>query len=445
MNISIVGTGYVGLVSGTCLAEKGHNVICVDKDSEKVRMINNSQSPIYEKGLDELLQKNVLKNLRATNDLEFAVENTDITFVVVGTPYNGSDIDLTYIKDVSVQIGKVLKHKNKYHLVVIKSTVTPGTTDEVVLPILEQSSLKKAGIDFGLSMNPEFLREGEAINDFMNPDRIVIGGIDKRSMKILDEVYKSFEGVDKLYVNNKTAEMIKYTANSLLATMISFSNEIGNLCSSLGDIDALDVMRGVQLDRRLSPILDNGDRVYPLFNQYLKAGCGFGGSCFPKDLKALISHGEKKGNNMVLLKSVVEINHNQPFQIINIIKMHFKKIEGLKVALLGLAFKPGTDDIRESPSITILNWLIMNKAIISVYDPVAMDNTKKIYSDSIINFRENLHEAIKDAETVLLLTHWDEFDEIPELIASLKNKPVFIDGRRMIDKNKIENYTGIGL
>ena len=263
MDISVVGTGYVGLVSGVCLADKGHRVICVDLDEAKVAQINAGQSPIHEEGLDALLQRNIGSRLTATTDLASAVADSTLTIIAVGTPFDGSAIDTSYIEAASKEIGTALRDKKEFHTVVVKSTVVPGTTDDVVLPILEQASGKSAGKDFGVSMNPEFLREGAAIGDFMEPDRIVYGGTDERTLSIMDDLYSVFENVDKIRTTNKTAEMIKYTANSLLATLISFSSEMGNLCAGLGEIDIVDVMKGVHLDRRLSPILDNGDRVVP--------------------------------------------------------------------------------------------------------------------------------------------------------------------------------------
>jgi UDPglucose 6-dehydrogenase len=244
MNISVVGTGYVGLVSGVCLAEKGHTVTCVDLDAAKVAKINQGIPPIYEKGLEDLLKRHAGRNLTATTDLRAAVMGSEMSLIAVGTPFDGSAIDLKYIREVARQIGEVLRDKASYHLVVVKSTVVPGTTDDVVRPILEEASGKQAGAHFGVGMNPEFLREGEAIQDFMAPDRIVLGGIDDRSIDKLAEVYSVFPEVDKLRTSCKTAEMIKYSANSLLATMISFSNEIGNLCAALGGIDVVDVMHG---------------------------------------------------------------------------------------------------------------------------------------------------------------------------------------------------------
>jgi UDPglucose 6-dehydrogenase len=426
MKVSVVGTGYVGLVSGVCLAEKGHQVICVDVDQTKVDKINKGIPPIYEAGLEELLQKNIGTTLTATTDLRQAVMDTEISLIAVGTPFDGSEIDLKYIKLVSEQIGAVLKDKADYHVIVVKSTVVPGTSDEVVLPILEQASGKKAGPDFGVGMNPEFLKEGEAIPDFMYPDRIVLGGIDERSQDALAELYAVFDGVDKIRTNTKTAEMIKYTANSLLATLISFSNEIGNLCATVG-VDVVEAMYGVHLDKRFTPILESGERVFPSSITYLAAGCGFGGSCFPKDVKALIAYGNKAGSPMSLLESVIEVNANQPEKMIAMLKKHIPNLEGVKVAVLGMAFKPGTDDIRESPAIPVTQTLLEEKAIVTSYDPIAR------------------HEAIADVSAILIMTRWQHFQEIPALIAGLPNPPLVIDGRRMLDKKSVAKYEGIGL
>ena len=343
----------------------------------------------------------------------------------MGTPFDGDVIDLSYIKKVSEQIGQVLRKKDGYHVAVVKSTVVPGTTDEVVLPLLEEFSGKNAGPDFGVGMNPEFLREGEAIEDFMEPDRIVLGGIDDRTLEIMQNIYEVFPEVDKVTCNNRTAEMIKYTANSLLATLISFSNEIGNLCSSIDDVDVLDVMKGVHLDKRFSPILENGERVRPGMISYLAAGCGFGGSCFPKDVKALIAHGKNMGQSMQLLDSVIKINEEQPKKVISMLERHFPELKGKKVAVLGLAFKPGTDDMRESASIPVVNHLIEKEASIAAYDPVAVEEARKIFGNSQVHYYEKLDEAVSGADAVILLTSWDEFKNVDELISTTKKYTAF--------------------
>jgi UDPglucose 6-dehydrogenase/GDP-mannose 6-dehydrogenase len=445
MDISVVGTGYVGLVSGVCLAEKGHGVICVDIDADKVDRINAGDSPIHEEGLDELLERNVGNGLSATTDLADAVARTSLTIIAVGTPFDGSTIDVSYIEAASEAIGKALRNKNDFHTVVVKSTVVPGTTDDVVLPILEKVTGKVAGRDFGVSMNPEFLREGAAIGDFMDPDRIVYGGTDERALGFMDELYAVFPDADKVRTTNKTAEMIKYTANSLLATMISFSNEMGNLCASLGDIDIVNVMRGVHLDRRVSPIMENGDRVVPGIATYLEAGCGFGGSCFPKDVKALIAHGEAAGEGMNILKSVVDLNKAQPLLLIDLLRKHFDTLQGRKIAVLGLAFKPGTDDMRESPSIPIIKALHEAKATITAYDPIAAEEAQKLFADIPMHYADTVVDAVKGVDAILLVTRWEEFADLPVIINGMDVAPLLVDGRRMIDKDAVPRYEGIGL
>lgn len=445
MNVSVIGTGYVGLVSGVCLAELGHQVECVDVDSGKVDQINKGISPIYEKGLDDLLKKNIGARLHATTDLHRAVHETSLSLIAVGTPFDGREIDLSYIKQVSEQIGVALRTKATYHVVVVKSTVVPGTTDDVVKPILESASGKTAGEDFGVGMNPEFLREGEAVDDFMLPDRIVLGAMDSSSLQVMQDLYAPFENVDKLCVNPKTAEMIKYTTNSLLATMISFSNEIANLCQRTGAVDVKEVMQGVHLDKRLSPLLNDGRRIVPAFTTYIEAGCGFGGSCFPKDVKALIAYGKSMGQPMHLLDAVIQVNRAQPRQIISMLKKHFQSLAGVRISILGLAFKPGTDDMRESPAIPVIQTLLESGAQLCAFDPIAKDEAVKLFGQTAIEYATSLEDALSQPQAVVVLTRWDEFNQLPELIGSLDPQPLVIDGRRMLDKSKFVLYEGIGL
>jgi UDPglucose 6-dehydrogenase len=329
--------------------------------------------------------------------------------------------------------------------VVVKSTVVPGTTDEVVLPILEKSSGKRAGIDFGVGMNPEFLREGEAVEDFMYPDRIVLGADCAKTLEVLRALYAPFAHAEIVPTNTKTAEMIKYTANSLLATMISFSNEIANLCAALGGIDVVDVMQGVHLDKRLMPITADGGRIKPAFTTYIEAGCGFGGSCFPKDVNALISHGKRSGMPMRLLEAVVAINEKQPFEILARVKKHFPCLENIPIAVLGLAFKPGTDDMRESPAIPIVQELLAQKALIKAYDPVASDEALKLFGSQGIQYCETLQQTIDDVQGILILTRWQEFNDLPALISARDTQPIVIDGRRLLNKASVAKYDGIGM
>jgi UDPglucose 6-dehydrogenase/GDP-mannose 6-dehydrogenase len=445
MKLSIVGTGYVGLVTGVCLADKGHQVVCVDVDEDKVQQINAGKTPFYEPGLAVLLAKNVVAGrLYATTGLEQAVRESDLTLIAVGTPFNRDTIDLTFVRKCAAQVGVALRAKNAYHVVVVKSTVVPGTTDGVVRPILEKESGKVVGRDLGLGMNPEFLSEGEAVHDFMQPDRIVLGGIDERTRDSLAMVYRSFEGVPVLRTTNKTAEMIKYVSNALLATLISFSNEIGNLCSDLGGVDCVDVMEGVHLSHYLMPVTENG-RVRAPIASFVAAGCGFGGSCLPKDVKALIACGNGAESRMGLLKEVIRINEDQPRRMIQLLKERVADLRGVWVAVLGLAFKPDTDDLRESPAIRLIDLLLNEGAQVLAYDPVAMPAARKTFADWQITYCESLEEAVRRASALVLVTSWKEFEEIPELMSKLGRDPVLLDSRRQLDRHKIKNYLGVGL
>jgi UDPglucose 6-dehydrogenase len=445
MRVAIVGAGYVGLVTGVCLAEKGHTVACVDVDRAKVDKISRAVAPIREPGLDKLLQRNVGTRLVATTHLEQAVNDSDVTLVAVGTPFDGTAIDLGPVREAAWSIGAALRSTPTYHLVVVKSTVVPGTTDGVVTPILEAASGKKAGRDFGVGMNPEFLTEGEAVDDFMSPDRLVLGGMDARTVDTLAELYSPFDGVEQVRTNNRTAEMIKYASNALLACAISFSNEIANLCSAIGGIDAVDVMRGVHRSRYLSPFLPDGSRVVAPISDFLWAGCGFGGSCLPKDVKALIAHGKGVGRPMRLLEAVMHINARQPRQLLDLVQKHFPSLKGVRVAILGLAFRPGTDDMRESPALTIIRALLAGEAHVKAYDPAVKRNAAIPITHPHLEVCAALSDAITGVDAVVLLTRWEDFHQVPALLADLRPQPVFVDGRRMLDKHSVARYEGIGL
>ena len=444
MKVSIIGTGYVGLVTGACLAEVGHEVTCVDVDHDKVGRINSGETPIYEEGLEALLRRHVGGKLRATTDLGGAVHDSEITFIAVGTPFDGQHIDLSYVRQVARDIGITLRDKREYHAIAVKSTVVPGTTDDVVGPLIEETSGKRAGADFGLGMNPEFLTEGVAVSDFMEPDRIVLGGIDERTIDLLAQLYLPFKGVPLVRTTNKTAEMIKYTSNAVLATLISFSNEIGNLCAHLGGIDVVDVMQGVHLAHYFTTSLKNGTRITAPITSFLYAGCGFGGSCLPKDVKALVAHGEAAGLPMSLLDAVIQINLKQPQRVIDILDRHFPSLQGIRISILGLAFKPDTDDMRESPAIPIIRELLARGAIVSAYDPVATDSAKKVLPAERIRFLDGLEPALRGVDAVVLVTRWEEFQRVPEVLAGMDAPPLVVDGRRMLDKRGVMRYAGIG-
>jgi UDPglucose 6-dehydrogenase len=446
MKVSVIGTGYVGLIAGVCLAEKGAHVTCVDINKTKVTKINNCIPPIFEDGLEALLKKNVSNDhLVASTNLKKAVLESEVSIIAVGTPFVDGKVDLSYLENTAMEIGIALKELDAYHVVVVKSTVPPGTTDDVVLPILEKYSGKKAGSAFGVGMNPEFLREGCAVADFMNPDRIVIGGIDQKTIDNILKLYKSFEGVDVLIGSNRTAEVIKYASNSLLATLISFSNEIANICALTQDVDVKEVMRAVHLDKRLNPLLNGGGRVNPGILSYLEAGCGFGGSCFPKDVKTLISYAQGKGEDCKLLSSVMEVNRKQPEKLIQLLRKHKKSFSNLSVGILGLAFKPDTDDLRESPAIPVIESLLQEGAYVKAYDPVVKKGAKKLFGTTNIEYPDSLKETLFEVDVVILITRWKEFDNLNLLIDELQIQPLIIDGRRMLDRKAFKKYEGIGL
>ena len=408
MNVSIVGSGYVGLVTGMGFVKKGNSVTFIDIDKKKIRLINQAKPPIYEEGLEKLMKK-YKGRYHATNDYRKSILGTDITFISVGTPTSAdSGIDLSYVKAVAQEIGKVLKDKRGYHTIVVKSTVIPGTTEEVVKPILEKFSEKEAVKDFGLAMNPEFLREGVALEDFLHPDRIVIGVQGRKARAVLEKIYKPFK-VKKLFVAIKTAEMIKYTANSFLATKISFANEIGNLCKKLG-IDTKKVFDGVGLDHRISP-------------DFFQSGAGFGGSCFPKDVKALIKTYKSASDKPRILNAVMAVNDAQPLIMVELLNKHSPKLKNVTIGILGLAFKPKSDDIRESRAIPIVDALLSEGAKVIAYDPLAAENFKLVFPK--IEYARSANGLLKKAEMIIIQTAHKEFEDLDY------SGKIVIDGRRV--------------
>ena len=428
MKISIIGSGYVGLTVGTGLASKRHEVTCVDIDEKKVEKINKGECPIYEEGLPKTLEKVISEEkLEATTDTKEAVKNSDATFLAVGTPTEkDGSINLDHIKEATKDVGRGLKEKEDYHLFVVKSTVVPGTTENEIIPILEEKSGKKAGKDFGVCMNPEFLREGTALEDFLHPDRIVIGEYDEKSGAMLEGIYKKFEA-PVMRTSLKTSELIKYASNSLLATKISFINEIGNLCKNL-EIDIHQVADGIAMDSRIN-------------REFLNSGDGFGGSCFPKDVRALISFMKEKNVETEILQSTVEVNEKQKTKLLDILEKRIENIEGKTITVLGLAFKPGTDDVRNSPAIDIIAELKQKGAKVKAYDPEAIENMKKHHPD--IKYCETRQEAVKKSEAVLILTNWPEFNEITLEELRTMDEPVILEGMKQDNSIPEENKEGI--
>jgi len=419
MKISVVGGGYVGLVTGTCFAELGHDVTLVEIDPEKVRAINNGKPPIFENGLENLLKQNFGKRIHASTGYE-SVTSAEIVFISVGTPPkpNGS-ANLSYIEAASISIGNALKANPAYCVVVVKSTVPPGTTEKIVWPAILKAS-GKTEKDIGFAMNPEFLREGRAVEDFLHPDRIVIGSSNSRAGERVAEVYRKVRA-PIIRTGITAAEMIKYTSNAFLATKISFSNEIGNICKNLG-IDVYEVMKGVGFDPRIGPL-------------FLNAGAGFGGSCFPKDVSALVSLAKETGEKPVLLESVLKINEQQPHRMITLLKKRVGSLKGKRIAVLGLAFKDNTDDIRDSRAIPVIQDLIQEGALVIAYDPLAVPNVQKILPG--IEYGSSAAEALHGADACLVMTEWPEFSRLDAEFEQMKT-PVIIEGRKILSRNGAE-------
>jgi UDPglucose 6-dehydrogenase len=436
MKISVVGTGYVGLVSGTCFAETGINVTCVDIDKTKIEKLNKGIIPIYEPGLDQLVIRNKEKGrLSFTSSLKESLEDAEAVFIAVGTPPDeDGSADLKYVLGVAHEIGRLIDH---YILVINKSTVPVGTGQKVKAAIQEELKKRGANLEFDIASNPEFLKEGNAIEDFLKPDRIIIGIETERAQKTIDRLYKPFllNGHPLFYMDIASAEMTKYAANAMLATKISFMNDIANLCEIIG-ADVNMVRKGIGSDPRIG-------------SKFIYPGVGYGGSCFPKDVKALINTGKNLNYSLEILKAVEEVNSRQKEVLVNKIMIHFKGlIENKVFAVWGLSFKPHTDDIREAPSIVIINKLLEKKAIIKAYDPVAMEETKHEFGEKITYCKEP-YEALLDADALLIITEWPEF-RVPNykiMERLMKNKLIF-DGRNIYEPNEMKemgfNYYSIG-
>ena len=422
-SISIVGMGYVGLCTAVGFASKENNVIAVDKDPEKVDSINKALSPFHEPHLNDFLRKAVNGGcLKSVPDLKEAILSTEITFITVGTPSKADgSIDLHQIQDSTIEIGEALNKKDKYHLIVVKSTVVPGTTENFVKPLLEQHSDKHCGSDFGLCMNPEFLREGSAIHDTFHPDRVIIGEYDKKSGDTLELLYKKFyaeEGPSTIRTNLPTAELIKYANNAYLATKISYINTIANICEKIPETDIKTVEKAIGLDNRISP-------------KFLRAGLGYGGSCFPKDLKALIAFSNQSGYEPILLRSVQKVNDDRVRHAIGLLQKELGDLSGKKIAILGLSFKPNTDDMREAKSIPLINQLLKKGTKVIVYDPVAISNAKSIFKNKI-EYASSSIKCLKNADCCILVTEWEEFKKLePDDFTQHMKNPLLIDSRRI--------------
>jgi UDPglucose 6-dehydrogenase len=429
VNICVVGTGYVGLVSGTCFSEKGNKVTCVDLDSEKVENLKKGIIPIYEPGLEELVKKNINeKRLFFTTEISTAIKDAEVIFIAVGTPPKpNGEADLQYVENVARSVGK---HIDSYKVIVTKSTVPVGT-GKYIKRIIEEGT--NGNVEFDVASNPEFLREGSALYDTFNMDRAVIGVESDKAAKLLTKLHEPFN-TNIIVTNIETAEMIKYAANAFLATKISFINEIANLSEKVG-ADVTKIAEGIGMDKRIG-------------KQFLNAGLGYGGSCFPKDVSALIQISEQHDYSLKILDAVQSVNNSQRYVILkklhNLYKGHLK---GKKIAILGLAFKPNTDDIRDAPSLDLIPRLEKEGAIVTAFDPIADENAKKIIPS--LNIKKDIYETIEGSDAIVILTEWDEVRELDfEKVKSIVNEKVIIDGRNIFSLTDMKNqgfyYDSIG-
>lgn len=427
MNIAIVGTGYVGLVSGTCFAEMGVDVTCVDVDKNKIDSLLNGVIPIYEPGLEDMVQRNVKEGrLHFTTDLASVINNVELVFSAVGTPPDeDGSADLQYVINVAKKFGQTI---NKYNVLVTKSTVPVGTAKIIKKVIQEELDKRGVNIKFDVASNPEFLKEGAAIKDFMSPDRVVVGVDNERCKELMTKIYRPFllNNFRVIFTDIPSAEMIKYASNSMLATRISFMNDIANLCEITG-ADVNMVRKGIGSDTRIG-------------SKFLYPGCGYGGSCFPKDVKALIKTAQQNGYQMKVLQAVEEVNQKQKRVLFDKLKKHFGgEVKGKTIALWGLSFKPETDDMREAASLVVIDLLLSEGCKINVYDPVAMNECKRRIGDKV-TYASDMYDALTNADALLLLTEWKQF-RLPSWneVKAKMNLPLIIDGRNIYDADELKN------
>lgn len=436
MKVTMVGTGYVGLVSGTCFAETGINVTCVDVDKRKIDNLNQGILPIWEPGLETMVSRNVEKNkLRFSTSLKDSLDGVDVVFSAVGTPPDeDGSADLQYVIEVAKEVGQ---HMNDYLVIVTKSTVPIGTAEKVRKAIQDELDKRNSTLSFDVSSNPEFLKEGSAIQDFLKPDRIVVGVDSERAEKVMRKLYKPFvmNNHPVIIMDIPSAEMTKYAANSMLATKISFMNDIANFCEIVG-ADAKSVRLGIGSDSRIG-------------NQFLYPGAGYGGSCFPKDVKALIKTADQNGYSLDILKSVEAVNDRQKSVVYNKLARYFNhELEGKTFALWGLSFKPNTDDMREAPSIVFIKKVLEEGGKIKAYDPVAMDESKRKIGD-IVEYSDTMYDALDGADALIIITEWSDFrmPDLKKMEQLLKNK-VIIDGRNIYEPEEMKEagwyYENIG-
>tara|TARA_Y100000590_G_scaffold459455_1_gene616578 strand:+ start:5187 stop:6542 length:1356 start_codon:yes stop_codon:yes gene_type:complete len=441
LKIGIIGSGYVGLTTGICLASLNHKIFIHDVDREKLKKIEEQKLPFFERGLQEILAKVISsEKLIPENNLDNLVRETDGCFICVGTPTKNNSIDLSQIIDSINNITEsITKNKKENYKIIIRSTIIPNTSRDIILPILEG---KLSQLKFGLAVVPEFLREGNALDDFMNPDKIVIGSLDNDTTNFVKKVFDYFKNSCEIIETNlESSELIKYTNNAFFSMLISFSNEIANVSENIPGVDPYKIMKALISDKRITTKINN-ENITPSLESYLTPGCGFGGSCFPKDVQALLNYANKNNINTPLLKAVLDINSERPNKMIVLAESILGTLENKKISILGLTFKPDTDDLRSSPALDAIKILIEKKANVFAFDPMCKSKSDLIKLPQICNVCLNIEDALKDSEIALVFTKWNEFKSLDsKFLEQFMKNPIIIDGRGFLDKEKFERGT----
>ena len=441
MNLAVMGAGYVGLTTAICLASQNHKITIFDIDNEKIKQIQNKKLPFFENGLQEILEDVISsKNLVAVNSLNQLVENTDGCFICVGTPTKDDSIDLTQIIDAAESLANSVNENNKKNYqIIVRSTVIPNTTRNTILPILNERLSKQR---FGLCVVPEFLREGRALDDFMNPDKIVIGNFDENSALFVKEIFKNFK--DKcvfVETNLESAELIKYTNNAFFSMLISFSNEIANISEKISGVDPYEILNALVLDKRITSIVNN-EKIIPNLASYLIPGCGFGGSCFPKDVQAILDYANKHDIHTPLLKAILNINAERPNKMVLLSEYILGELKDKKISILGLTFKPETDDLRSSPALDAIQILLEKGANVFAFDPIlkSKPNSTKLLQNCTVC--ATIEDALKDSDAAMIFTKWPEFKSLDsKFLKQFMKNPIIIDGRGFLATEKFDSGT----
>ena len=438
MKIGIIGSGYVGLTTGICLASLKHQIFIYDVDEKKLGEILEGKLPFFERGLGEILEKvSSTEEFRPQNNLDDLIRETDGCFVCVGTPTKNNSIDLSQIINSINSITESIKKNNKRNYkIIIRSTIIPNTSKDVILPILER---ELSELEFGLAVVPEFLREGNALDDFMNPDKIVIGSLDEDTTNFVKNIFNHFEEKCEIIETNlESSELIKYTNNAFFSMLISFSNEIANVSEKIPGVDAYKIMNALISDKRITTKINN-ENIIPSLESYLKPGCGFGGSCFPKDVQALLDYANKNNINTPLLQAVLDINAERPNKMILLAESILETLENKKISILGLTFKPETDDLRSSPALDAIKILLEKNAKVFAFDPIFKTKPNIIKIPEKCNICPNIEDALENSDIALVFTKWDEFKSLnSNFLKQIMKNPIIIDGRGFLEKEKFD-------